>query len=154
MTINNPVFEQDLRSYIRLHLPALIHLGADIAFADLSRVDVIAPLTHNHNDKGTVFGGSQYLLAVSSAWALVWLNAREAGIYEPDLIGVEGSIRYLKPAAKPEVIARAEAHAEDIIAFRQAINDKNKAVIQQHATIVSDGVASEFKVKFILKPLV
>lgn len=139
-----------LESYISKHLPALSSLGAEVIAASTEEVIISAPLSKNHNDKASAFAGSQYLLAIAACWSLAYLNARAAGIGNPDLIGAEGKIKYLKPARSAQVTARAKADPETMMKFRQAIGRHRTALLNQQAIIEDDGTASECQVKFML----
>ena len=89
--MNKPDQKQILSAFIEKHLPALVLLGVELVNASAKEVVISAPLAKNHNDKGTAFGGSQYLLCIAASWGLVYLNAQAEGIDQPDLIGVEGT---------------------------------------------------------------
>ncbi len=147
-----------LRSYIAERLPVLGLLGAQIVEASVSEVLVGAPLSRNLNDKGTVFGGSQYCLGIASAWALGYLNAQLAGVSEPDLVGMEGTIKYLQPSDTEQVYARACADQQAMTAFREAVTAGERARLVQFAQLESPCVAgrthrvvvSEFQIQFVL----
>jgi len=148
--MNEEASKAAIVSYVSQHIPALTSLGAEVVTATTEEVMITAPLSKNHNDKASAFAGSQYLLAIAASWALAYLNALAAGAKEPDLIGAEGSIKYLKPARSETIVAHAKADEEQMQRFRKAIARNRPALLNQQAVIEDEGVASEFRVKFIL----
>lgn len=147
--------KQILTDFIEKHLPTLVLVGAEVVSASESEVVISAPLSKNYNDKGTAFGGSQYLLCIAASWGLTYLNAQAEGIEHPDLIGAEGTIKYLKPVKSDMILTRATADAEDMETFRTAIRDKQKARLIQHTSVedVDTGKASDFQVKYVMFPV-
>jgi thioesterase domain-containing protein len=148
MSTNNA--KETLISYISEYIPALGSLGAEVIAASVEEVVLSAPLAKNHNDKGSAFAGSQYLLAIAASWSLAYLNARAEGVVQPDLIGAEGKIKYLKPARAEQIVARAKADPEQMQRFRHSISRNRTALLNQQAIIEDGGAASEFQVKFVL----
>jgi len=143
-----------LTDFIEKHLPALVLVGAEVVSASESEVVISAPLEKNYNDKGTAFGGSQYLLCIAASWGLAYLNAMSEGLEQPDLIGAEGNIKYLKPVRSTRILTRARANQEDMQNFRNAIRQKQRAKLVQHSTVedADTGKATEFQIKYVLFP--
>ena len=55
-----------------------------------------APLTGNTNTHNTAFAGSLYALQALSAWGLIWLELKVAGI-EASIIHASGDIKFPAP---------------------------------------------------------
>lgn len=55
-----------------------------------------APLAGNTNTHGTAFAGSLYALQALSAWGLVWLELKQAGI-DGSIIHASGDIEFHAP---------------------------------------------------------
>lgn len=87
-----------LESFIERHLPLIKNMGLEIASYDGQKFIVQAPLSENHNDKNTAFGGSLYNLCLVNAIGLAFLKCFERGI-NPDLIVSKAEIQYLKPVS-------------------------------------------------------
>lgn len=144
-----------LTDFIEQHLPALGLIGARVVNATLDEVLIEAPLKKNFNDKGSAFGGSQYLLCIGASWGLAYLNALDEGIAQPDLIGAEGNIKYLKPVYSEKILARAQASPEEMARFRQSVRNKQKARLAQQSIIedADTGKASEFQITYVMFPV-
>ena len=150
----NTEAKQILEAFIQQHLPALVLVGAEVVSASETEVLISAPLAKNHNDKGTAFGGSQYLLCIAASWGLAYLNAQAEGIATPDLIGAEGNIKYRKPVNSDRILARARVNPEDMNSFRASIQQKQRARLIQKVLVedAETGEASEFQIKYVLFP--
>lgn len=143
-----------LTDFIEKYLPTLVLVGAEVVTANETEVVISAPLEKNYNDKGTAFGGSQYLLCIAASWGLAYLNAKAEGLDHPDLIGAEGNIKYLKPVNSENIITRATANTEEMEAFRSAIRNKQRAKLIQHTSVedTATGKASDFQIKYVMFP--
>lgn len=99
--------QQELEKFVENHLPALQRLEFVIEQADASSVLLSAPLSANFNDKGTAFGGSQAVLALSCAWGFTYLNMVDQGQKETQFVIAEANIRYLRPTTSKRFYALA-----------------------------------------------
>ena len=97
---------QRLTRFIKNHLPLVTAMGAQISFYDGQRFDLSAPLSLNHNDKMTAFGGSLYCLCVTNAIGLMFIKCFEQGI-NPDLVVSHAEIDYIKPVPSEHITAVA-----------------------------------------------
>ena len=60
-------------------IPLSRAMGVTVLRADLTRVELAAPLAPNLNPHATVFGGSGVSLAILAAWTVLELRERAAG---------------------------------------------------------------------------
>lgn len=144
--MSNNVVEQ----FVQKHMPAAGLLGAEVAYEGVDRVEISAPLNKNYNDKMTAFGGSLYVFCIMAAWGIVYKNACDVGFDEPNLIAAGASIRYKKPVDTETFTATANADPEDMATFREKLTNKERAKIQQRATIDCNGEAAELTVTFVM----
>lgn len=109
-----------LNHFIQHNLPLLVSMKVDIVHYDGKQFRVKMPLSSNHNDKGTAFGGSLYCLCIINAIGLAFLKSYEQGI-TPDLVVTRAEIAYLAPAKGENIIA--EAIAPDLARWQQFFSD-------------------------------
>lgn len=69
-----------LQDYLHAHIPLSKAMGVEVEVAGPDGVRLAAPLPPNINHRDTVFGGSASALAILSAWALLHLGLRAAGV--------------------------------------------------------------------------
>lgn len=126
-----PTLKQELKHFVENYLPALQRLEFSIEQADAETVILSAPLSANFNDKGTAFGGSQYMLALSSAWALAYLNMVAGGEKETQFVIAEASIRYMRPTISKRFFAQAKKSGDGLDAFVSCAqqNQRGKTIV-------------------------
>lgn len=90
-------YDQQLRAFIKRHLPAVQRLEFHVEDANADRVILCAPLNANINDKLTAFGGSQQMLALTCAWSLVYVNLIEAGLAQQQFVVAEVTTKFNRP---------------------------------------------------------
>ena len=61
-----------VESYLHQQIPMSLHMGVQVAACDKAGVRLTAPLAHNINHMGTVFGGSASAVAMICGWSLVY----------------------------------------------------------------------------------
>ena len=69
-----------LQQYLHEHIPLSAAMQVEVLDVSDDGVVLHAPLGPNINHRGTVFGGSASALAILSAWSLVHVRLRGAGI--------------------------------------------------------------------------
>jgi thioesterase domain-containing protein len=72
--------EVEVEQYLHRHIPLSVALGVRVKLASPRRVELAAPLAPNINHHSTVFGGSASAVATLSAWILVHVGLRHAGV--------------------------------------------------------------------------
>lgn len=72
--------EQEIEQYLHRHIPLSAAMGVRVRVATPERVELAAPLAPNINHHETLFGGSGAAIATLSAWTLVNLRLRDAGV--------------------------------------------------------------------------
>jgi len=140
MTTNTTQYKQletELHSFVKNHLPALQRLEIAIEKADNESVILSAPLSANINDKGTAFGGSQYILALSSAWALTYLNMVNVGEKETQFVIAKAEIAYLRPTTSQRFFAIATYH-DGITDFLDKAKAGERGKVSIKAQLVND----------------
>jgi thioesterase domain-containing protein len=64
----------DLQTFLHQEIPLTKDMGLQLVEYKPNNLVIKAPLSHNINDKGSVFGGSSSALMIISAWSLIKLN--------------------------------------------------------------------------------
>jgi thioesterase domain-containing protein len=134
------------------------YLRANIALTNAMQVSVVsvapeemvlrAPLAPNLNPHGTVFGGSASALAILSAWSLVFVRLRDAGI-AAHLVIRRNTMAYEAPI-RGEFDARAHVDPHVWQAFIAAFEKKGSARLDVAATLEFDGrIVARFVGEFV-----
>jgi len=71
---------QKLQHFLHTDIPLTKDMGLELVKFSHNKLQAIAPLSQNINDKGSVFGGSSSALMIISAWSLIKLNCEEYNI--------------------------------------------------------------------------
>lgn len=71
---------KQLQEFLYAEIPLTKDMGIELNEFDGKNIKVTAPLSHNINDKGSVFGGSSSALMIISAWSLIKLNCDKQNI--------------------------------------------------------------------------
>lgn len=139
MTISELPPTQRLTQFIAQHLPLVNSMGLSIDHYDPQGFQVTAPLSLNHNDKLTAFGGSLYNLCITNAIGLCFIKCYEQGILEPDLVVTKAEINYLKPVSTVQISAYcASPDTSSWQAFFKHYQEKGKAGISLTSQVVID----------------
>ena len=88
--------EQEIEQYLHRHIPLSAAMGIRVRVATPERVELAAPLAPNINHHETLFGGSAAAIATLSAWTLVNLRLRAAGV-RAQLVIQRNAMRYNEP---------------------------------------------------------
>ena len=130
--------QQELEHFVENYLPALQRLEFSIVQADEHTVILSAPLSANFNDKGTAFGGSQYMLALSSAWALAYLNMVNGGEKETQFVIAEANIRYLRPTTSKRFFAQAKRSDDSLNTFVGNAHQNKRGKVKVTAEVFNE----------------
>jgi thioesterase domain-containing protein len=87
---------QRMERYLHEQIPLSAAMGVRVREASIARVLLSAPLEPNINHHSTVFGGSAAVLATLSAWTLLHLRLRDAGL-AAQLVIQRSAMEYEKP---------------------------------------------------------
>jgi thioesterase domain-containing protein len=60
---------QKLQHFLHTEIPLTKDMGLELVKFSHNKLQAIAPLSQNINDKGSVFGGSSSALMIISAWS-------------------------------------------------------------------------------------
>ena len=69
----------ELQAYLRSRIPLSAAMAVEVRRANLTAVELYAPLAPNTNHRDTVFGGSASALAILAAWSALHVRLRAAG---------------------------------------------------------------------------
>lgn len=130
--------KSELEAYLHSHIPMSAYMGCTVLEADFDRVVLGFPLEPNINHRQTVFGGSESAAAILSAWSVLWLRFREAGI-QAKLVIRSNDMSYTQPALGAFVAATREISADDWEAMRNSLTRKGRGRITIAADILCDG---------------
>jgi thioesterase domain-containing protein len=124
-----------LQDFFLLNVP--LTRAADISVHSYDGESLVfeAPLEPNINDKGTAFGGSIYVLCVSTAWGMSSIKAQELGC-DGELVVAKANIEYLRPLKE---VIRAEVKAPDQEAlqhFKDSFDRHGKAQFDLEARVL------------------
>ncbi len=82
-----------LNAYLAAHIPLAGAMRLVAESHDMGGLILTAPLTGNHNDKRTAFGGALASTLILAGWAVCWLHARQSGL-QADIVIRDCQIRY------------------------------------------------------------
>ena len=97
-----------LQSFINKHLPLVQQMGMELQDYQSDQLTLSMPLSKNHNDKMTAFGGSLYCLNLTTSIGLLFIKCFEQDI-EPNLVVRHAEIDYLAPASSPMISAKTQS---------------------------------------------
>jgi thioesterase domain-containing protein len=121
--------ERKLQETLDSAIPLTQAMGIIVERYTRRELTIIAPLANNFNHLGTAFGGSLYIACVLSAWGLLYLRLREAGV-EGNIVIRKGNVEYLRPVTGDITATGALPPEEEVAAviesFRQGENDDSR----------------------------
>lgn len=137
-----------LQDWLETHIPAYKSLGLELEQADNDEVSISCNLEKNRNHHGTIFGGSQSLLATACSWLAVHLNFPLANA---NIVIQQSNMRYVAPA-KNKVIAVCKALTPEQLEHCQKMLDKfGKGRINVECQLICDNrVISIFNGEFVI----
>jgi thioesterase domain-containing protein len=140
--------ERKLQEILDSAIPLTQAMGIIVERYSGRELTIIAPLANNFNHLGTAFGGSLYIACVLSAWGLLYLRLREAGL-EGNIVIRKGDVEYLRPVTGDITATGALPPEEEVAAFIETFKNTGKAKMTIHAVIEVEGkVAVKFEGKF------
>jgi thioesterase domain-containing protein len=129
---------KELERYLRERIPLSAAMGTTVERADAEGVRLCAPLAPNVNHHGTLFGGSISALSLLSAWTMVQLGLREAGI--PSQVVIQrNSVEYLRPIEGDLLAHCPRPPAAEWERFLATLRRRGRARIIVPAELLSGG---------------
>lgn len=114
-----------LQHWLYEHIPACQALGLVLQQAEAGKVTLSADFAINRNHHGTVFGGSQSLMATACAWLAVHTQFTQA---QGNIVIRQSHIRYLAPASD-KIVASCQILPEQKHACQTMLDKKDKGKI-------------------------
>lgn len=144
---------QELINILKDKITLYEHLGIEFITFRSHEVHFKVALEKSKNHKGTAFGGSQYAVAVLSAYALVLAGLKERNIPTENIVIAKGEIQYLRPVETDfEVICKFPSSEEEE-EFYKTLQSKGKVrgIIQSHIVAEGGSLKSSLKGDFVVK---
>ncbi len=139
----------ELENFLYKQIPISKALGARVARADLSVVEITAPLPTNINHLGTAFGGSLNAILVLAGYT--WLfQLLEGENPHSHVILKTGHTEYLRPV-KEDIRALCFApEADELDRFLRTFRKRGKSRITLKAVVLTmEGEACRFTGEFV-----
>ena len=138
-----------LEQYLHDNIPLSKAMHVSVVETGDDAVVLSAPLAPNINHRETVFGGSASALAILSAWSLLHLRQRKAGI-ESRLVIQRNTMDYRLPIGGEFRARSSLTHAEDWDKFRRVLTRRGKARIEVSSVLEFEGrPAAYFSGEFV-----
>lgn len=142
----------DLRAverYLHTHIPVTRAMKVAVRAITPDGVRLSAPLEPNINHRNTVFGGSVATVAILSAWTLIHVRMREAGL--PSRIVIQRSnVEYLLPLHGEFDAFCPAPEPERWQRFMAGLTRRGRARIVLHAEVHGDGeLAGRFEGAYV-----
>lgn len=139
----------DLQQYLHDHIPLSKAMQVAVVSASADAVVLRAPLAPNINHRETVFGGSASALAILSAWSLLHVRLRDAGV-GCRLVIQRNSVEYLRPMDGEFTATSALARPDDWPRFMRMLERRGTARAKVVAELSCSGiVAGRFEGDFV-----
>jgi thioesterase domain-containing protein len=127
---------RELERYLHTHIPLSRAMAMSVKAVDDEGVRLSAPYAPNVNHRGTVFGGSIAALAILSAWTLVHVRLRAAGL--PCTIVIQrNALEYLRPIEGEFEAFCPAPPEEDWARFLETLERRSRARIILRARLHS-----------------
>lgn len=137
-----------LQHWLNQHIPACESLGLMLEQADSDCVKVSCDFDKNRNHHGTMFGGSQSLLATACAWLAVHLNFPNAN---GNIVIRESNIRYLAPAKSQVSAICGKLESKEVENCLVMLKKSGKGKMKVQCELVCDEkIVSVFHGEFVI----
>lgn len=127
-----------LEQFLHEHIPLSKAIGIEVQESNAERVVLSAPLVPNLNHQSTVFGGSASAVAILSAWALLYVRLRQAGL-QSRLVIQKNTMVYERPIADKFVACSSMEDPSAWKKFQEVFKRKRRARISVKVTIQCNG---------------
>lgn len=129
---------RELEQFLHEHIPLSKAIGIEVQESNAERVVLSAPLIPNLNHQSTVFGGSASAVAILSAWALLYVRLRQAGL-QSRLVIQKNTMVYERPIADKFVASSSMEDPSAWKKFQEVFKRKRRARISVKVTIQCNG---------------
>ena len=129
---------RELEQFLHEYIPLSKAMGVQVRKSNADHVVLSAPLVPNRNHHSTVFGGSVSAVAILTAWALLYIRLRQAGL-QSRLVIRQNTMKYERPIAGKFI---ASSSVEDLTAwerFQEMLKRKRRARISIKVRIRCNG---------------
>jgi thioesterase domain-containing protein len=141
--------EQDIEQYLHRHIPLSAAMGVRVRAASPERVELSAPLAPNINHHETLFGGSGAAIATLSAWTLVNVRLRHAGV-RARLVIQRNAMSYDEPIDGDFVAICDRPDEDEWRRFMTMLDRRGRGRVTMHARLVYEGrAAASFEGDFV-----
>lgn len=132
---------ENLKKRLQQDIPITAAMGLELVSYDGHTLHLAAPLTLNHNDKGTAFAGSISTTATLAGWALLMLWSQQH-VGECQVAVSQAEIRYRKPILT-DFYARAYV-PEDLPTLEDVLRHKGRVKAKLRVEVYDEqGLAVE-----------
>ena len=137
-----------LNDLIQKTIPLSRALQFNIVELSPDRIETYAPLQPNLNLHGTGFAGSQYSLAMLTAWALLTHILAIHNI-DADVVAADASIRYKSPLST-DIVCKSCVDESEVAGLLVALDRKGRARLPLNVK-VNDAASMQANMVAILK---
>lgn len=128
--------EAELQAYLHEQIPATGLLEIAVKSCNKEKVELSAPLAPNINHKHTVFGGSLSVLAITTAWSLVFMRLQ--GVRN-EIVIQQSSMSYLKAAHDEVTVVSSYEQTPQWDRFNRMFDKRGKGRIQVVSRVYCKG---------------
>lgn len=133
-----PMERRELEQFLHEQIPLSKAIGIQVQESNAEQVILSAPLIPNRNHRSTVFGGSASAVAILSAWALIYVRLRQAGL-QGQLVIQKNTMVYERPIADTFIAACKVDDPSAWTKFQEMFKRKQRARISIKVTIRCNG---------------
>lgn len=143
--------ERELEQYLYEHIPLSLAMQVSVIDVQDDSVTLRAPLEPNINHTSTVFGGSASAVAILSAWSLVHIYMKNAGV--PCSIVIQrNNMEYEKPIYGSFTARSHITHPDFLKPFMKTLLRRGKARISVTSLLEYQGkIVGKFEGDFVVK---
>lgn len=127
---------QRLQSLLYTDIPLTKDMGLKLIEFKGHELQSIAPLSHNINDKGSVFGGSSSALMIITAWSLIKLNCEKNNI-QADIVIHKNNTKWHKASYEDLIMKATFKQDYDFEEVKSIIINKRHQRIDCHIELVN-----------------
>lgn len=142
--------ERELEHYLYEHIPLSLAMQVSVIDVQDDGVTLRAPLAPNINHTSTIFGGSASAVAILSAWSLVHVYMKNAGV--PCSIVIQrNSMEYEKPIYGSFTARSYIAQPEHLQLFMKTLLRRGRARISVSSLLEYEGkIVGKFEGDFVV----
>ncbi|PHV11452.1 YiiD C-terminal domain-containing protein [Chitinimonas sp. BJB300] len=145
--------QKDWQALLYRSIPLASAMAVNTQVMDDGRIDLLAPLAPNVNDKGTAFGGSLVTLATLAGWIEIQRLLDDAGLgADVEVVIQRGETAYLLPV-RADFSAVVQPQCPDVLQrFLRQFERRGLARLMVEVTIVSAGESvARFQADYVAK---